>query len=144
MSDFYQQDLFTTLHRLARLPLEELEGGLERAAAHRRMALLLPSLASEMDGPALPHIIEELKHVNYLHRIVIALDGADESDYRRALEFFSGLPQETTIVWVDGPRAKEIFRRFSDADLVEREKERFEAFVRSAKIRGAEGAGNGD
>ena len=121
MSDFYQHHLFTTLHRLERLPLEELEAGLERAAAHRRMALLLPSLASEMDGPALPRIIEELKHVNYLHRIVIALDGADESDYRRALEFFSELPQETTVVWVDGPNAGEIFRRFSDANLVERE-----------------------
>ena len=56
MSDFYQHHHFTTLHRLARLPLEEFEAGLERAARRRRMALLLPSLASEMDGEALPLI----------------------------------------------------------------------------------------
>ena len=122
MSDFYQQHLFTTLHRLDRLPLEEFEAGLERAAARRRMALLLPSLASEMDGAALPQIIEELKDVNYLHRIVVALDRADENDYRRALEFFSGLPQETTIVWLDGPRASSIFRRFEEERLVQRER----------------------
>jgi glucosyl-3-phosphoglycerate synthase len=122
MSDFHQHHLFTTLHRLDRLPLDEFEAGLERAAARRRMALLLPSLASEMDGAALPQIIEELKDVNYLHRIVVALDRADEDDYRRALDFFSGLPQETTIVWLDGPRASSVFRRFEEERLVQRER----------------------
>jgi glucosyl-3-phosphoglycerate synthase len=121
MSDFYQHHLFTTLHRLRRLPLEQLEHDLERAASRRRLALLLPSLASEMDGPALPQIVEELKHVNYLHRIVVALDRADEADYRRALAFFAKLPQETTVVWLDGPNAREIFDRFEEAGLVKRE-----------------------
>jgi glucosyl-3-phosphoglycerate synthase len=121
MSDFYQHHHFTTLHRLARLPLDEFEEGLKRAAARRRMALLLPSLASEMDGAALPQIVEELRHVTYLHRIVVALDRADEHDYRRALEFFSGLPQETTIVWLDSPNAKAVFRRFEAERLVARE-----------------------
>lgn len=121
MSDFYQHHLFTTLHRLRRLPLEQLEHDLERAASRRRLALLLPSLASEMDGPALPRIVEELKHVNYLHRIVVALDRADEADYRRALSFFAELPQETTVVWLDGPNARGIFDRFEGAGLVRRE-----------------------
>ncbi len=121
MSDFYQHDLFTTLHRLNRLPLEEFERELERAARRRRLALLLPSLASEMDGAALPQIVEELKHVNYIHRIVVALDRADESEYRRALDFFSELPQETTIVWLDGPNASDVFARFEEAQLVRRE-----------------------
>ncbi len=120
MADFYQHHHFTTLHRLARLPLEELEAGLEKAATRRRMALLLPSLATEMDGEALPKIVEHLQHVNYLHRIVIALDRADEADYHRALKFFGGLPQQTTIVWLDGPHAVEIFRQFEEASLVSR------------------------
>jgi len=53
--------------------------------------------------------------------VVVALDRADEADYRRALQFFSGLPQETTIVWLDGPRAREVFRRFEESGLVARE-----------------------
>jgi glucosyl-3-phosphoglycerate synthase len=83
MSDFYQHHHFTTLHRLARLPLEEFEGQLEKAARRRRMALLLPSLATEMDGEALPKIVEELNNVRYIHRVVVALDRADEADTRR-------------------------------------------------------------
>jgi glucosyl-3-phosphoglycerate synthase len=120
MSDFYQHHHFATLHRLARLPLEEFEASLERAAKRRRMALLLPSLASEMDGEALPKIIEELKQVNYISRVVVALDRADEQDYRRAREFFSDLPQETTIVWMDGPHAGGVFDRFAREGLVSR------------------------
>ncbi|NOZ93585.1 MAG: glycosyl transferase [Acidobacteria bacterium] len=121
MADFYQHRLFTTLHRLERLNLEELEASLERAASRRRMALLLPSLASEMDGPALPGIIENLRHVRYLHRVVVALDRATAEDYRRALEFFSVLPQEVNILWLDGPSALEIFGRLEQAGLVRRE-----------------------
>jgi glucosyl-3-phosphoglycerate synthase len=121
VSDFYQHHLFTTLHRLARLPLEQFEGQLERAARHRRMALLLPSLASEMDGEALPKILLELREVHYLHRVVVALDRASEADYRRAVEFFSGLPQELTIVWLDGPGGRKIFERFEREGLVKRE-----------------------
>jgi glucosyl-3-phosphoglycerate synthase len=120
MSDFYQDHQFTTLHRLARLPLEEFERGLSRFSKHRRMALLLPSLAEEMDGEALVNIIGELREVPYLHRVVIALDRASEADYRRALEFFSGLPQQTTIVWLDGRRARQVFREFDEIELVGR------------------------
>ena len=122
MSDFYQHHLFTTLHRLERWNLEELESSLEKAASSRSMALLLPSLASEMDGPALPKILQQIKKVRYLHRVVVALDTADEADYRRAIEFFSALPQETTILWLDGPHATEIFSRFEANGLVKRER----------------------
>lgn len=120
MSDFYQHHLFTTLHRLKRLPLEKLETSLEQAAERRRMALLLPSLASEMDGPALPRIIGHLQAVRYLHRIVVALDRAGAAEYHRALTFFSDLPQEVTILWLDGPRATDIFNRFEASGLVKR------------------------
>ncbi len=122
MSDFYQHHLFTTLHRLDRLNLEDLEAGLQRAASRRRMALLLPSLASEMDGPALPKIVEHLREVPYLHRIVVALDRATEEDYRRALEFFSVLPQEVNVLWLDGPAAGRVFTRLEEGGLVRRER----------------------
>jgi len=121
MSDFHQHHLFTTLHRLARLPLKDLEASLVQSASRRRLALLLPSLATEMDGPALPAIVEQLKKVRYVHRIVVALDRATEQDYRRALEFFAELPQELSVIWLDGERAQQIFSRFENLGLMNRE-----------------------
>ena len=54
----------------------------------RPMALVLPSLYSELEGPALSHIISEIAEVPYLDQIVVGLDRANEAEYRHALEFF--------------------------------------------------------
>ena len=55
----------------------------------RPMALILPSLYSELQGEALPAIIEHLKEVPYLSQIIIGLDRADQQQYREAIGFFS-------------------------------------------------------
>ncbi|MBI2877423.1 MAG: glycosyl transferase, partial [Candidatus Tectomicrobia bacterium] len=48
MGDFYQTGMITTLHRLVRRPLEQLEAELERFAPSRPLALILPCLYSEL------------------------------------------------------------------------------------------------
>ncbi|MEJ2681053.1 MAG: glycosyl transferase, partial [Gammaproteobacteria bacterium] len=68
--------------------------------------LILPSLFSELEGPALSRIVQELKSVDYLSEIVIGLDRANESQYQFALKFFSELPQHHRILWNDGPRLR--------------------------------------
>lgn len=66
MADFYQNGVVTTLHNLSRRPTEELEAELLRFSQKRPMALILPSLFSELEGDALPHIVDELTGVPYL------------------------------------------------------------------------------
>ena len=53
------------------------------------MALILPCLYSELEGQAMPNILEHLKQVPYLSQIIIGLDRANEQQYREALQFFS-------------------------------------------------------
>ena len=74
------------------------------------MALILPCLYSELEGPALRGILEELSKVPYLSKIVIGLDRADESQYRHALEYFSVLPQPHAVLWNDGPRLQSLMQ----------------------------------
>ncbi len=52
------------------------------------MGLILPSLFSELEGDALPDIVNKLTEVLYLNEIVIGLDRANEEQYRHALKFF--------------------------------------------------------
>ena len=106
MADFYQNGIITTLHNLADRPVEDLEQELLGFSKKRPMALILPSLFSELEGTALPHIIEQVSQVPYLSQIVIGLDRADQAQYRHALKFFSGLPQEHRILWND--RSEEV------------------------------------
>ncbi|MBE1288200.1 MAG: glycosyl transferase [Alteromonadaceae bacterium] len=104
MADFYQNGIITTLHNLDERPIEEVEAQLSEFAQQRPMALILPSLYSELQGEALPNIIKELTQVPYLNQIVIGLDRATQSEFAHASEFFGQLPQHHRILWNDGPR----------------------------------------
>jgi glucosyl-3-phosphoglycerate synthase len=106
--DFFQNGTITTLHKLCRRPIEEMEAELKQYSAERPMALILPSLYSELEGPALPKIVEELTKASYISDIIVGLDQADEKQFAHAKEFFSGLPQNVHILWNDGPWLHEI------------------------------------
>jgi len=114
MADFYQNGVITTLHNLSDRTHEQMEAELVEFSKSRPMSLILPSLFSELEGEALPNIIQHLKDVPYLSEIVIGLDRADESQYRHALKFFGELPQHHRVLWNDGPRLKAL-----DAELME-------------------------
>jgi glucosyl-3-phosphoglycerate synthase len=108
MGDFYQNGIITTLHNLSDRPVEALELELMEFSKQRPMGLILPCLYSELETEAMPNILEHLKQVPYLSQIVIGLDRADEQQYRDALKFFSDLPQNTKVLWNDGPRLRAV------------------------------------
>ena len=63
MGDFYQNGIITTLHNLADRPVEEMESELLTFSRQRPLGLILPSLYSELEGEALPAILDELVKV---------------------------------------------------------------------------------
>ncbi|MDD7984485.1 alpha-amylase family glycosyl hydrolase [Lentisphaera marina] len=117
MGDFHQHGIVTTLHSLNQRPINELEDELRTFSKKKPMALLLPSLYSELEGPALANIVEELRDVDYLKQIVVGLDRADEDQYRNALQFFNCLPQKPQVMWHDGPRLRAIDALLQSYDL---------------------------
>ncbi|MDW7748018.1 glycosyl transferase [Halomonas sp.] len=112
MSDFHQNGIITDFHNLTRRPLAALEEELVAFSARRPMSLILPSLYAELEGPALAHIVEELRRVPYLAEVVIGLDRADRDQFLHARAFFDRLPQHHRILWNDGPRLRAL-----DAEL---------------------------
>lgn len=117
MADFHQNGTVTTLHNLSRRPLEEMEAELVNFSDTRPMALVLPCLYSELEGPAMGNIVSELSKVPYLSRIVIGLDRATEEQYRKALDFFSVLPQEHVVLWNEGDRLQALDGRLKEVGL---------------------------
>ena len=76
MADFHQTGVISTLHRLGEPNLQRLERELLDYSAQRPIALVLPSLYSEIQGPALKRIVDELSRVPYLAQCVVSLSGA--------------------------------------------------------------------
>jgi len=117
MGDFYQNGIITNFHNLTDRPVEDLEKELVGFSRSRPMSLVLPSLYSELKGPALNNIINELTKVPYLSEIVIGLDRADETQFTHAREFFARLPQHHRILWNDGPRLSALDEKLRDEGL---------------------------
>ena len=117
MSDFFQNGQIVTLHRLVDRSLAEMEKELEKNAHKRLLALVLPSLYSELEGPALPNIIQELKQVQYINEIVITMYRMDARQFARAKEHFSVFPQHWRIIWNDGPRMKKLYKHLDQQGI---------------------------
>ena len=118
MSDFYQVGVFTTFHNLGTSEsLERLEAELVVHGRRRPTALLLPALYSEFEGPAMPHILAELRRVPYLKRLVVSLDRANATQFDAARRAFDGFPTPVSVVWHDGPRLAALYREMRAADL---------------------------
>lgn len=114
MADFYQGGVITTLHSLGPQDRPRLEAELGRFARKRPLALVLPSLAAEMDGPALPRILEELTGAAYVSEVVVTMGKTTRKDFMRAREVFGKLPQPLSIVWNDGKRIQKLLTELTD------------------------------
>jgi len=106
MADFFQNGEITTLHKLSNRSIESMEQELSTFANDYPMALILPSLFSELEGNALPNIVKELKQASYIRDIIVGLDCANKDQFEHAKQFFSELPQQVHILWNDGERLR--------------------------------------
>jgi len=122
MSDFFQNGRITTLHNLSSRTLEMMEKELKYFSNIRPMGLILPSLYSELERPALTTIVKELKKVEYLNQIVIGIDQASREEFKHAIEFFSELPQQHDLLWNDGPNLLAIDEKLREKGLAPTER----------------------
>lgn len=117
MSDFFQPGVITTLHRFKRENLERMEMELEFFSRYNPIALVLPSLYSELKEKALKGIISEIKRVKYINQVIVTLGRASEKEFEHAREFFSVLPQETIVIWNDGERVQSLYKILTQNDI---------------------------
>ena len=117
MSDFFQNGIVATFHRLGKINIERLENELLEFSTRKPITLVLPSLYSEMHGEGLKIIVDELKHVNYLREIVLTLGPADKEQFLEMKKFITQLPQKVNIIWNSGPRIQALYEELIANDL---------------------------
>lgn len=113
MADFFQNGVITTLQNVGERSLESMEEDLLEFAKRRNMVLLLPALYSEFETPAMQTIIDELKDVKYLYKIILGLDRATEEQFLEVKERMSVLQCDVEILWNDGPNIKQIYNELT-------------------------------
>jgi glucosyl-3-phosphoglycerate synthase len=117
MSDFHQTGLITTLHRLGDASCARMEGELKQCSRERPLALVLPCLYREIQGPALRGIVEVLREVPYLSRVIVSVSGTErKATFHEVRDFFRSLP-EAICVWGSGPTVGEVLARLPERGL---------------------------
>lgn len=117
MSDFYQTGVVSTFHRLGKANLKRMDQELMEFNQQRPIALVLPSTYDELEGPALKHIIEEIKQIPYLNEIVVTMGRTDREQFDKAKKFFSVLPQRIRIIWNTGPGIGKLYELLEENGL---------------------------
>ena len=87
MGDFSQNGLVSTLHDFGTKSTTEIEKDLLSFSKERKMELILPCLYSELEGSALPNIVEQISKTKYLNHVIIGLDKASEDRQRKLGNF---------------------------------------------------------
>ena len=121
MSDFSQNGIVSDLHDFGTKSTNEIEKDLLKFSKERKMELILPSLYSELEGTALPKIVNEISKTKYLSHIIIGLDKANEKQAKNAWKFFKKLNTPFTILWNDGPKLKKLDQELKKKDLAPNE-----------------------
>tara|TARA_B100000242_G_scaffold281721_1_gene242285 strand:+ start:2781 stop:4001 length:1221 start_codon:yes stop_codon:yes gene_type:complete len=117
MSDFSQNGIISTLHDFGTKPTSIIEKELLEFSKQRKMELILPCLYSELDGSALPKIVDEISKTKYLDHVIIGLDRANEKQAKSAWKFFKKIKTPFTILWNDGPQLKKLDQELRKKDL---------------------------
>ena len=117
MSDFSQNGVISTLHDFGTKSTSVIESELLKFSEQRKMELILPCLYSELEGTALPKIVEEISKTKYLDHIIIGLDKANETQAKKAWKFFKKLKTTFSILWNDGPKLKKLDQELKKNNL---------------------------
>jgi glucosyl-3-phosphoglycerate synthase len=114
MADFFQNGSITTLQNVSSRSLEDMEKELEEFSKRRNMVLLLPALYSEFETPAMKTILQELKGVKYLYKIILGLDQATKEQFEEVKKIMASLEVEVDVLWNDGPKIQKLYGDITD------------------------------
>ena len=96
MGSFYQNGIVANLHDFSYGSSSEnnykkLENELVHFSKDNPMELILPSLFSEINGSALPNIVNEINKTKFLNHVVVGLDKSNSQESKTAFKFFDQL-----------------------------------------------------
>ena len=112
----YKQERITTIHDFG-CDLSRLEERSLELTRDTPTAVLIPSLYEELERPALTLIRDHLKDCAFVNTVVVSLYADNAEQYAKAVQFFASLPQETHIIWENGPRVMALLKQLQEKGL---------------------------
>ena len=87
---------------------------LRQEAARIRIGIIIPALYSDLASSAMAGIIQVLQRMDFIHKVYISLDRADESQFYQAQKIVAPLGDKCTLLWNDAPRVQEVMQNINE------------------------------
>jgi len=90
---------------------EAMEDKVRKAVVKIPAGVLIPALFRDLSSDAMRNIIDVLSKTDYISRVYVSLDQADEKEYARAKQIVRPLGGKAMLVWNDKPAVAEVVNR---------------------------------
>lgn len=117
MADFHQFGRVTTLHSLEPDSWPRLDSDLARLSRRRPLGVVLPALYSEFERPAVHNILDELRRVPWIRRVVLVLSQAGRGQYEEVCRLMAGFRAEATVLWRESDAVQELLETINSQGL---------------------------
>lgn len=107
MPDFYinRVPTFTLLQEGA---TESMEKKILRVSQTMPIGVIIPALYSDLASDAMRNIIQELRKAEFVKRVYISLDKADENEFKKGLEIVKPLEDRVVLLWNNHPSVEKV------------------------------------
>jgi glucosyl-3-phosphoglycerate synthase len=93
---------------------EAMEEKVLKAATKIPIGVLIPALFRDLSGEAMQQIIKVLAETEYVSKVYISLDQANEEEYRQACRIVDPLGPKARLVWNDKPAVSTVIGRIEN------------------------------
>jgi len=107
VADFHF-NVVPTFSLLTGVDVSRMEQKILRSSKKIPIGVLIPALFRDLSGDAMKNIIEVLAETEYVKRVYLALDQADQEEYRKAKEIVAPLKDKACLIWNDSPELKQV------------------------------------
>jgi glucosyl-3-phosphoglycerate synthase len=95
----------------------KIERELDSLGQRYRTTVVIPALFSDFARPAMKQILRVLEDVAFVSQVIIALGGCSVKEFEAAKAEVKRHPLTVTLLWMDNPRLRKLFKKIQDADL---------------------------
>lgn len=113
MADFHF-NIVPTFSLLTGVDVSMMEQKVLCASKKIPVGVLIPALFRDLSSDAMKNIIEVLAEIDYLKRVYIALDQANEEEYRTAKKIIAPLKDKASLIWNDSPELNQIIAEIDE------------------------------
>jgi glucosyl-3-phosphoglycerate synthase len=111
-----EQGRITRIHDFS-ISFPKLKNRLQELSQRYPSGVIIPIMGDDLQGPALPKIIQGLNECDYLNKVFFALSANEQNEYESALRLSDKIERPTEVIWCNKPEVNILLEEINKKGL---------------------------